>query len=637
MIELRQVLFTPRFSELRWKRIRRLFRLFGPYVRDNRSLMAAAMASGLGATAMRLLRPWPMKLIFDGVLIPADPAAEPAPFAWLLQLPTGTLVAGACLGLLAISLLWGLFSSAQAYLTAKAGQRVVFTLRRQVYAHLQRLSLSFHQRRRRGDLVMRLTGDINLLRDMLVDATLLGLGEGLMLLTMIVVMALMDWRLTLVALVVLPLLALTTLRFSLEIRDAARRQRKTEGRVAAMVSEMLSSIHLIQALGREKYQNEQFKQGNRRSLKAGLRTTRLEAAMSRTVEVLLAAGTAGVLWFGVHQVQAGALTPGDLLVFVSYLSSSYRPLRKLARVSSRLAKAVVCAERVTEVLQSSPEVRDQQGARRLRRTQGRIELRRTSFSYPGGRKILRRISLTIEPGQLVGIVGPSGAGKSTLLALLLRLYDPRKGKIKLDGRSLSRYRLESLRGQMSVVLQEPILFGATVRENIAFGRPGATDEEIEKSARRANAHAFIHELPEGYDTPMAEAGASLSLGQRQRLSIARAFLHDAPILLLDEPTNGLDASTEKEVVKALRRLMRGRTTLLVAHKLSAVKAADQIVVLRRGRIAERGSHRQLMRRGGWYARNFRWQEAAATTGLQPLEPQEGEGATVVPFHARGVS
>ena len=595
----------PRFPALNGKKLARLAKLFRSHFKDSRRLMALALLCGLGATAMRLLKPWPLKLLFDGVLIPNEAVRGQPLFASLLAQGVGVVVAVVCLGLLAISLLWGLLASRQTFLTAQAGQRVVYGLRRRAYAQLQRLSLGFHHRRRKGDLVMRLTGDINLLRDMLVDSLLLALAEGMMLVAMVAVMLAMDWQLGLLALAVLPFMALTTMSFSVRIRDAARRQRKKEGRVAAMVHEMLASVHLIQAYGRESHQDTRFRSGNRGSLKAGLRTTRLEATMTRAVELLLAAGTAGVLWFGVHRVLRGHLTAGDLLVFVSYLHGTYRPMRKLARVATRLSKAVVCAERVTEILKASPEVTDPPFGKVARRLRGAIAFERVSFGYGEGRRALRRASFQVGAGEFVGIVGPSGAGKSTLLALLLRLYDPSSGKVRIDGTNLRRFRLESIRDQMSVVLQEPILFGATVRENIAFGCPDASEERIERSARRANALGFIKKLPEGFDTPIAEAGASLSLGQRQRLAIARAFLRDAPLLLLDEPTNGLDATSEREVLRALRRLMRGRTTLMVAHKLSAVRDADNILVVKDGAILERGPHDELIAAGGWYADNSR--------------------------------
>ena len=591
----------PREKTLRWKRLKRPVRLFVPYLRENWRTMGLALSCGIGATLTQLLKPWPIKILFDGVLLP--PSRELAP-GWLQriqQVPIGTTVALTCVGLLLVSILWGLFSYGQTYLTARAGQAVVFSLRRRVYAHLQHLSLTFHQSRQRGDLLMRLTGDINVLRDMLVDALLRGTSALLLLTTMTLVLFLMDWRLSLVVLGLLPLLALTTLRFSVRIREAARRQRRNEGRVAALVQETLSGISFIQASGSQKYLQRRFDRSNRQSHKAGLRATRLEASQSRVVEVLLAAGTAAVLWYGVHRVISGAVTPGDLLVFISYVHSAFRPMRHLARTTTRLSKAVVCAERVTELLQTVPEVRDLPGAKSARRIQGRIEFRNVAFQYEEKRRALCGIDFKVEPGKVLGIVGPSGAGKSTVMALLLRLYETDSGKILVDGRELSRYRIQSLRERIAVVLQESILFGSTVSENIAFGKRDATDEEIERAARLANAHEFIRRLPEGYETAVAEAGASLSGGQRQRLAIARAFLRDAPILLLDEPTFGIDPTSEASIVEALSDLMRGRTTIMIAHRLAAIRNVDRILVLDRGKVIESGSHEELLAANGWYA------------------------------------
>ncbi len=595
---------------LRPRRLLKLWLYFLPLVREHWRWLAGAVGCSLGAVAMQLLRPWPLKLVFDRLLIPVDGGA--GPFA---ALSGDRLLAGLCVALLGIALLWGLFSYGQHYLTARAGQALVYGLRDRAHAHLMRLSLGFHQRRRKGDLLMRLTGDINLLRDMMVDALVQGVASVLLLATMLGVLLWMDWRLALVVLALLPALAAATFRFSGRIREAAQKQRKHEGRIATAVSETLHGVRLIQAFGGERFRDKQFRRGNRRSLRAGLRTTRLEAAMARTIELLLAAGTAAVFWYGVRRVQTGALTAGDLLVFVSYAQSSFKPLRRLARVSSRAAKAMVCAGRVRELLRQPPDVSEPAAPKRLRRCRGELELRRVRFSYPGKGRVLRGVDLVVEPGGMLGIVGPSGAGKSTLLALVLRLFDPDRGRIRLDGRDLRRYAIESLRRQMAVVLQEPFLFGDTVRENLAFGRPGASEIELVRAARQADAYGFISRLPEGLDSSLAEAGASLSAGQRQRLAIARAFLRASPVLLLDEPTTGLDAAAEANVQAALERLRRGRTTLMVAHKLSAVQAADQLVVLDRGRVIECGSHAELVAAGGWYART--WEAQAAEYPEQP--------------------
>jgi ABC-type multidrug transport system fused ATPase/permease subunit len=601
------MVFTKRFSDLKWSRLRRSVGLLLPYLHGQKRLMTAAFLCGTGAMLMQVLRPWPIKILFDAVLIPSSAVAGTGWLERLRGIPTDTLVASVAASLLVIAGLWGLLSYGQAFLTASAGQKVVHFLRRRVYAHLTRLSLKFHRKRQRGDLLMRMTGDINVLRDGLVDSLLRGLAELLLLAIMASIMLVMDWRLALLSLALLPLLVLTMFRFSGEIRNAARRQRRNEGRMASMVSETLEGIVVIQAFGHEGHQDERFKGTSRMSLKAGLKTTRLEASMARSVEILLAAGLASVLWYGVHRVLAGALTPGDLLVFTSYVHSTYRPLRRLGRISSRLSKATVCAERLGEVLREEPEVRDLPGAKRARDIKGRIEARGVTFAYPGEEDCLKSVSFEIEPGQFVGLVGPSGAGKSTLMALLLRLYDPEEGRITIDGRDLRRYRVQSVRDQMAVVLQEPILFGGTIRENIEFGKLGATSDEVEQAARLANAHDFIEKFPDGYDSKVAEMGANLSGGQRQRITIARAFIRDAPILLLDEPTFGLDASAEAEVTEALERLMRGRTTIVVAHRLASLGNADRILVMKRGRIRECGTHDELVEADDWYSRNWKMQ------------------------------
>ena len=589
---------------VRLGKLLRSSRRFSPYVLGEWRWMLGAVSCSVGAVAMTLLRPWPLKFVFDDILIDGG-GGESAGLGGLLADPSsGEVLAILCLSLLLISLLWGLFNFGQAYLTARAGQAVVHRLRFEAHSHLQRLSLSFHQRQRRGDLLMRLTGDVNVLRDMLVNALVLGVSSVTLLVAMLAVLWWMDALLAMVVVALLPLLAVVTLRFSLRIRSAAQRQRRKEGRIAATIGETLRGLPLIQAFAKQRQRDKRFQDSNRRSLRAGLRTTRLEASMSRIIELILAAGTAAVFWYGVRRVQSGALSPGDLLVFVSYVGSCFKPMRRLARVGSRMAKAVVCAERIRELLREKPEVRDEEGSRPIhRRVKGRLELRKVTFAYRGERA-LHRLSLEIEPGSFVGLVGPSGAGKSTALSLLLRLYDPDRGHIRLDGRDLRSYTVESLRDQMSVVLQEPFLFGDSIRENILFAKPNASDLELRRAVRRAGVHEFSRRFEDGLDTTIAEAGSSLSAGQRQRIALARAFLRRSPILLLDEPTTGLDAAAEAHLMSALERLMNDCTTVMVAHKLATVAGADQIVVLRRGHIVEQGNHGELMRLDGWYSRTW---------------------------------
>ena len=589
-----------RHPALRWKRIKRALHLFRRPLRENAGTMLAALSCGIGVALMELARPWPIKAIFDGLLIPQAGDGE----GWLAalgNLPTATAVLIVCAAVLVIAVLWGLLSYGQTYLTARAGQSLVFSLRRRTFTHLQGLSLTYHRSQRRGDLLMRLTGDINVLRDLLVNSMLRGVSAILLLVMMTIVLLLIDWHLSLIVLAILPLLALTTLRFSIKVREATRRQRQSEGRVGALAQEALSGISYLQASGTQQHVDERFARINRSSQKAGLRTTRLEAAQARIVEVLLACGTAAVLGYGVHRVLGGHITPGDLLIFMAYVQSALRPMRHLARTMTRASKAVVCAERLIEVLEAVPAVQDAPGAKSARSLRGHVQFRKVSFSYEDQTPALRNVSFDIGPGETLAIVGPSGSGKSTLLALLMRLYEPSSGRISVDGRNITRFRVQSLREQISVVLQETVLFGSTVRENIGWGRPDASPEEIEEAARKAGADKFISALSRGYDTPLAEAGASLSGGQRQRLAIARAFLRDAPILVLDEPTFGLDAAAEARVADTVARLARGRTTFLVAHRLKLVAGASRIIVLHKGKVAESGTHTELMAAGGWYA------------------------------------
>ena len=601
-----------RHRSLRLRRLKRASSLLARPVRDSAPTLAAALACGVGVAIMELARPWPIKAIFDGLLMP-QPVPATGWLAAFQALPTGLALAYACGAVLAIAVVWGLLSYGQAYLTARAGQDVVYSLRRQTFSHLQRLPLSYHQRQRRGDLLMRLTGDISVLRDLLVNTLLVGTSGLLLLVLMTLVLLAIDWRLCLIVLCLLPLLALTSFRFSVRVRDAARRQRRNEGHVGALIQEALAGIAFLQASGTQRLVEKTFARSNRRSQRAGLRMTRLEASQARIVEVLLACGTVGVLWYGAHRVMAGHISPGDLLVFMSYVQSALRPMRHLARTATRASKAVVCAERVLEVLETAPAAQDAPGVRRMRHIEGRIEFQDVCFSYTDDVRAVKNVSFAVGPGETLAIVGPSGAGKSTLLALLVRLYAPDSGQILIDGRDAQGLPVQPLREKIGIVMQETMLFGATIRENIAWGRPGATQAEIEQAAALAQADTFIRGLPHGYDTPVAEVGANLSGGERQRIAIARAFLRDARIVLLDEPTFGLDASAEVQVNAALEHLTRGRTTLFIVHRLQLAARASRIVVMRDGRVEACGTHAELLAGGGWYAEAWRCQHSPPTS------------------------
>ena len=552
----------------------RLFRLFAPHLKPHRKRMIAAWLCMLGATLAYLAQPWPIKLIFDYVLMPGDSSQA----GYFASTPTATLVGGAAAAVLLIALVRGVFGYGQAYLAASVGQRVIASVRKRLFRHIQRLSHSFHDEQHSGDLLLRLTGDIQLLRDLLVNAVLLITERILVMIAVAAVMLWMDWQLAVVALAVLPALMLVSFKVSGKIRVATRKQRKRESQTANILAETLSALPVIQAHAREAWEDERFSKQHKASLKAGLKTTRLEANLNRVVEVILAAGTAAVLWFGVHRVLSGALTPGDLLVFTAYLTTLYKPIRKLATLTSRLSKSAVCGERLISILETQPQIADLPDARPADPFQGEIVFHEVTFAYERNKKpVLENVSFHIPPGKTVALVGASGAGKSTIAKLVLRFYEPQSGRIEIDRRDIRSYTLSSLRGQISIVMQDPHLFALTVRENIAYGRLDATQEDIERAARLACAHDFIMRLPNGYDTVLAENGASLSAGQRQRIAIARAIVRDAPIVILDEPMTGLDVDSEEKVMLALQRLTAGRTCLLITHDLESAEHTDMIL------------------------------------------------------------
>ena len=567
-----------------------LVRFRGDLARQRKPLAAAFLAS-LGYAATRLAEPWPLKVVFDNVLAGMPLKTHVGPLDRLLGGDRTAILVAATVAVLSLAALRGVFYYYQSYLTSLAGQQIVTQLRRRLFAHVQRLPQSFHARASTGDLLTRLTGDILMLRELLIASLLALVTESVVVVGYVVVMFLVDWRLAAVAVVGVPVIFASVTVYSERMRVATRKQRRREGELAGRLHEVLAGIHIVQLFGREDEEDERLRTLNRRSARSGMKATRLEAKLSRTVELSVALTTAGVLWFGATQVVAGRLTAGELIVFFAYMQSFYRPLRRISRVTQRASKASSCVERVTDVLDRRSELRD--GTYEAPVFRGEIQLDQVSFAYPGGREVLHEIDLTIAAGTTTAVVGPTGAGKSTLVGLVPRLYDPTAGSVRIDGHDLRELTVRSLRDQISVVPQDGMLFSGTIFENIAYGNLDGTCEEIEEAARAACIHDFIAGLPEGYGTIVGERGVTLSGGQRQRLAIARALVKDAPIVLLDEPTTHLDLTSQQLLVEALERLLEDRTAIVVAHRLETIRRATEVVVLDRGQIAERGAYHEI--------------------------------------------
>ena len=557
-----------------------------PHLRRQRVLIAGG-GSAMGLeVVMRLLEPWPMKFVIDGIVgqLGADLSGDqPDNLQQVLML--------ACFGLLVVVLLRAAASYAMTVCFALAGNRLLTSVRADAFAHMQRLSLTFHDKARTGDLVQRITSDVGRLKEVAVTAALPLLGNVLTLLAMLVVVFVLDWQLALCVLVVFPIFFLTGRSATGRIHTVSRKQRKAEGQLATLATETLGSMKVVQAYTLESEMQSRFASDNVKTLKDGVKAKKLSAGLERSTDVLVGLATAIVLWVGAQRVLAGALTPGELVVFVTYLKAAFKPMRDLAKYTGRIAQAAASAERVVDLLETEPSVRDASWARSGRRLRGHVELSDVWLSYEPGHPVLRGVDLRVAPGEQVAFAGPSGAGKSSLAGLLLRMHDPDSGTVLLDGWDVQDLTVHDVRSQVAMVLQESLLFATSVRDNIAMGAPEGTEvteERVVEAAKIAGAHDFITALPHGYDTIVSERGTTLSGGQRQRIAIARAVVRDAPVVILDEATTGLDGETEVEVTEALNRLTEGRTTIIITHDLEAARRVDRLVWIEDGRIVDAG-------------------------------------------------
>jgi ATP-binding cassette subfamily B protein/subfamily B ATP-binding cassette protein MsbA len=550
-----------------------------------------------------VLKPWPMKFLVDYVL-----KDEPMPLevAGAVSLLPGAATAEHLI-------LWCVAATVVLFILAKVlhllaacanlafGQRMVYDLATDLFGHLQRLSLRFHHRHSVGDSIRRITSDCGCVAVIVRDALLPVVSAIATLVAMFAILWQLDTSLALLSLVVVPFMIIVFHRYAGPMLERSYEQHEIEGKTYEVVEQTLSAIPVVQAFGGEDRAEQRFRAVNEELIGAALATAGVQLRFKVLMGLTTTLGTAAILWIGATHVLEGTLTVGGILVFLSYLASLYAPLESLMYTSSTIQGAAGSARRVLEVLATQQQVQDSPDAAPLTDARGHLKLENVRFGYEPERPVLHGISLDVLPGQVVAIVGATGAGKTTLVSLIPRFFDPWQGKVIVDGHDLRDLQLKSLREHVALVLQEPFLFPLTIAENIAYGRPEASRAEIEAAARAANAHAFIMALPDGYDTRLGERGATLSGGERQRVSIARAFLKNAPILILDEPTSALDAATEQLLLEALHRLVQGRTTLIIAHRLSTVRNADWIVVVHDGKIVEAGTHEELLALRGRYA------------------------------------
>lgn len=586
-----------------------MLRFIGGLIRPYRGTLVLIFGAMLVETAMSLASPWPLKIILDSVV--GDHRLTP----WLHRLIGPLLengsrlhVAGLCAAaFVVISVIGAAASYLDNYYTESVGQWVAHDLRMKMYHHLQRLSLGYYSTHEIGTILSTLTTDIQTIEGFASSSTLDILVDMLTIVCMLGLMFWLNWDFTLIALAVTPFLLLFVSRFKKSVKKATHQVRKEQAEIVSVAQQGLESIQVIKAFGQEKEEEELLKGVSEATVSAALKARSIKALLSPVVTITVAICTAIVLWRGAALILRGTMTVGELTVYLAYLTKFFKPVKDLATTTNAIAQAAVGAERVRSILDTDEVIPQKPDALAPERLNGEIEFNHIAFGYDPAEQILKDVNFKIKAGQFVGIVGPTGSGKSTLVSLIPRFYDTLSGSVSIDGKDVRDYKLKALRDQIGYVLQDTVLFRGTIFDNIAFGRPGATKEEVMEAAKLANAHDFITAMPLGYDTMVGERGSTLSGGQRQRIGIARVMIRNSPVLLLDEPTAALDSESEKLVIDALERLMKGKTVIAIAHRLSTIRDADEIVVINKGVVAESGTHEELMARDGIYAELHRTQ------------------------------
>jgi ATP-binding cassette, subfamily B, bacterial len=606
-----------RFIELRAaaRRLGETLSNFTPFLRTRRKGLLLALLVLLAETGTSLAQPWPLALALDYVLN----ENKELPGFWPASLSgEALLLAGIAFLLVFITMASRGLTSYRRYLLQRLGQETVFDMREALYEKVHDLGLDYHGKKRTGDTITRVTSDVKEVRSLLVDSIVEVGSSFFILLGMLVIMMWMSPQLTLLSLLTVPFLFLAVRRYRSALVERMRVVRTKEGAIASVIQEAVTGIRAVKVFGREEDELERFRTESEESLRASVDSSLIEAKFSIMLGIVGGVGTAAILYLGALQVLSGALSVGQLTVFVAYLGLFLSPLWALSRQANQIGKSLVSGERIVELLNAEPSVKESPDASPAPPFDGRVTFEDVYFAYEDeAGEVLEGMDFDVEAGSRVALVGLSGAGKTTVTSLIARLYDPQRGRVLIDGEDIKQFTLKSLRGSITFVPQEPMLFRATVAENIAYGKPGATREEIERSAELAGADGFIRELPDGYDTLLSERGESLSGGQRQRVSIARAMLRESPILILDEPQSGLDAEAASAVEESWRALTEGRTTFVIAHELRLVRNVDQILVIESGRVAETGTHEEILARDGLYSRLYALQER------DPVQPWGG--------------